>query len=51
MTFADAGGIITFVLEGRNVRFEINQDAAMRARLQISSRLLRLARVVAGASR
>ena len=49
--FADAGGIITFVLEGRNVRFEINQEAALRARLQISSRLLRLARPVPGASR
>jgi hypothetical protein len=42
--FMEAGGIITFVLDGRNVRFEINQEAAMRARLQISSRLLRLAR-------
>jgi hypothetical protein len=42
--FAHDGGIITFVLEGGSVRFEINQEAATRARLQVSSRLLRLAR-------
>lgn len=42
--FAESGGIITFVVEGSNVRFDINQDAAARAQLQISSRLLRLAR-------
>jgi hypothetical protein len=48
--FTLAGGIITFVQEGPNVRFEINQEAAAKARLQLSSRLLRLARPAAGAS-
>jgi hypothetical protein len=42
--FLRQGGIINFVLEDGRVRFEINQDAAARARLRISSRLLRLAR-------
>jgi YfiR/HmsC-like len=41
--FLEQGGIINFVLEGSRVRFEINQEAADRARLKISSRLLRLA--------
>jgi len=41
--FLDRGGIINFVLEGTKVRFEINQDAAERAGLKISSKLLRLA--------
>jgi hypothetical protein len=34
------------VYEGSATRFEINLDAAERARLQISSRLLGLARVL-----
>jgi len=42
----DAGGIIQFYLEDRKVRFEINQAGAERAHLQISSKLLKLARVV-----
>ena len=47
--FLEQGGIINFVLEGPRVRFEINQGAAERAGLKISSRLLRLAtRVVTG---
>jgi YfiR/HmsC-like len=41
--FLDRGGIINFVLEGTKVRFEINQEAAERAGLKISSKLLRLA--------
>ncbi len=44
--FAKRGGIINFFLEGPKVRFEINPTAAERAGLQISSRLLRLARIV-----
>ena len=44
--FTDAGGIIQFYLEDRKVRFEINLAAAQRAKLQISSQLLKLARVV-----
>jgi len=42
--FIAQGGIINFVRDAGMIRFEIDQDAAMRARLQISSRLLRLAR-------
>ena len=42
--FLSQGGVINFVIEGGKVRFDINQDAAMRAELKISSRLLRLAR-------
>ena len=44
--FTDAGGIIMFYLEDRKVRFEINLAAAQRVQLQISSKLLKLARVV-----
>jgi YfiR/HmsC-like len=42
--FLRAGGIINFVLEENKVRFLINQDAAERSRLRISSKLLRLAK-------
>ena len=42
--FIALGGIANFILEGNNVRFEINAGAADRAGLRISSRLLRLAR-------
>jgi hypothetical protein len=44
--FARRGGVINLVYEGSATRFEINLDAAERARLQISSRLLGLARVL-----
>jgi hypothetical protein len=44
--FADAGGIANFFREDNKIRFEINPKAAKRADLKISSRLLRLARVV-----
>ncbi|HEV2386111.1 MAG TPA: YfiR family protein [Candidatus Acidoferrales bacterium] len=44
--FAASGGMIQFALEQRHVTFEINLDAASRADLKISSRLLALARVV-----
>jgi len=42
--FIAQGGIISFVRDAGMIRFEIDQDAATRAGLQISSRLLRLAR-------
>jgi hypothetical protein len=45
--FAERGGIIGFFVEDNRVRFQINQDAAGHASLQISSRLLKLARLVA----
>ena len=45
--FPQNGGIINLVTTAENkVRFEINPDAAERARLRISSQLLRLATVV-----
>jgi hypothetical protein len=47
-SFARRGGMVGFVVEQRRVRFEINQRAAERAGLRISSRLLSLARIVEG---
>jgi hypothetical protein len=44
--FAERGGIIGFTIEQNRVRFHINIEAADRAGLQISSRLLKLARLV-----
>lgn len=41
--FLEAGGAVNFLLEDGKVRFEINQDAAGRAGLTMSSKLLRLA--------
>jgi hypothetical protein len=49
--FLGAGGMICFVLEGNNVRFGINLDAAASAKLKIGSRLLILAQTVVGESR
>jgi hypothetical protein len=44
--FANRGGIINLVLEDNKVRFEVNVDAAKQADLNISSRLLALAKIV-----
>jgi hypothetical protein len=44
--FALTSGHINFYLDGSHVRFEVNVEAARGAGLQISSRLLSLARVV-----
>ena len=44
--FADRGGIINLTLEQNKVRFEVNVDAAKEADLNISSRLLVLAKVI-----
>ena len=44
--FAERGGTIQFYLENNKLRFAVNLDAAQRARLQLSSRLLALARIV-----
>ena len=44
--FADGGGIINFIEENNRVRFEINAEAARRTGLNISSELLKLARLV-----
>jgi hypothetical protein len=46
--FITQGGIISFILEGGKVRFQIDAKAAERADLRISSHLLRLARTPDG---
>jgi len=43
--FSRLGGVIAFIRDGNRIRFEINLDAADRAGLQVSSKLLRLAAV------
>ena len=44
--FAEAGGVANFFRADNRIRFEINPAAAKKAGLKISSRLLRLAKVV-----
>lgn len=44
--FLREGGIVAFVLDDRRVRFDINQAAAEKAMVSISSRLLKVARSV-----
>ena len=44
--FAERGGVVQLKTEGNRVRLEINLGAAERARLKISSELLKLARIV-----
>jgi hypothetical protein len=44
--FLDAGGMIGFVIEDNKVRFDVNSSATARAKLEIRSKLLRLARTV-----
>lgn len=44
--YMKAGGIIRFTLDKGKIRFEVNIDAAERAGLKISSKLLSLAKVV-----
>jgi hypothetical protein len=44
--FAERGGTVQFFLENNKLRFAVNVDAAKRARLQISSKLLALAKIV-----
>lgn len=41
--FLKAGGMINFLIEGKNIRFQISDEAAKKARLKISSKLLSLA--------
>jgi hypothetical protein len=48
--FARAGGIIGFYVQKDRVRFEINLEAARRAGLHLSSKLLTLARIVSDRS-
>ena len=44
--FCHSGGVIAFQVEDNKVRLDINPEAAQRARLQISSKLLTLATLV-----
>ncbi|PYV15768.1 MAG: hypothetical protein DMG21_14080 [Acidobacteria bacterium] len=44
--FAGLGGVINLTVEENKLRFEVNLDAAERAGLKISSKLLSLARIV-----
>jgi hypothetical protein len=46
--FWQRGGIINFTLREQRVRLEVNLSAALRAQLQISSKLLSVADVVKG---
>ncbi len=48
--FAERGGMIRFRREGERIGFDINLSSSERARLRISSQLLKLARIV-GAGR
>ena len=49
--FAQEGGMIGFLLEENKIRFEINLEAAQKANLKLSSRLLALAKSVIGGQR
>ncbi len=44
--FARAGGMVGFVREGTQLRFDINREAAQRAQLRLSAELLKVARSV-----
>ena len=49
--FTRQGGIINFIMQDNRVRFEINPEAADRAGLRISSKLLQLATIVHDAAK
>jgi hypothetical protein len=49
--FVQDGGMIGFVLEENKIRFAVNLEAAQKAKLKISSRLLALAKSVIGGER
>jgi len=44
--FALSGGVMGLILDQNMVRFEVNVDAASRSRLEISSKILRLGKVI-----
>jgi len=44
--FAAAGGMLSFVLSAGNIVFHLNRDAVERSKLQLSSKLMKLAKVV-----
>jgi hypothetical protein len=45
------GAIINFIMQGGRLKLEVSPEAARRAGLAISSRLLQLARIYGGADR
>ena len=49
--FTEAGGMIGLIEIEQRIRFDINMVATDRARLKLSSQLLKLARIVLGSSR
>jgi len=49
--FCQSGGIIGFQLAGQRVRFAVNLEAAQRAQLKVSSKLLSLATKIWGSRR
>jgi hypothetical protein len=49
--FAQAGGVVNFITQENRISFEINVGAAEKAGLKVSSKLLKLARIVGGDSR
>jgi len=44
--FLESGGMINFLIEDKKVHFDINNTAAKKAKLKISSKVLRLAKRV-----
>lgn len=44
--FCQSGGIVNFIVVKNKVRFEINVDAAKRTGLKISSKLLKLSKII-----
>jgi YfiR/HmsC-like len=46
--FVSEGGVIGFCLEEKKIRFEINLNAATKAKLKLSAKLLSLAKTVIG---
>ncbi len=44
--FAEAGGMLNFVVDAARIKFEVNIGAAERGRVRISSKLLKLASIV-----
>lgn len=44
--FAEAGGCINFTIADKKIAFEINKEAAKRADIELSSHILRLAKIV-----
>jgi hypothetical protein len=44
--FCQSGGIVNFIVVKNKIRFEINVDAAKRTGLKISSKLLKLSKII-----